>query len=499
MSDPQIDQHQPDVNDGPTGPAPRADDAHPRRRADGRDDGGEGGRDRRGRRQDPAGDARRHRQSDEAPKDDAKGGGDKDDKDAKGGDDKNKEGKDDKEKASPEKKRKIRIILIAVGVVAVLVGIAWFAWHEMVGKYHESTDDAYIQADAVTIAPKVGGYVDQVFVSDNQDVKAGQPLLHIDPRDYRAQTEQAKAQIDIARANADAVRAQINEQESSIAGARAQLAMAEANATFAAKEAKRYAPLAAIGAETAEQLATRRNQAKTAADQASMQRAALANAEKRVATLRAQVRQAEAQGETARAQLRAADVNLQSTTLTSSIAGRVGDSTVRVGQFVQPGARLMSVVPTGLLYIEANFKETQIGLMRVGQPAQIKVDALSGVKLRGHVESLSPGTGAQFSLLPPQNATGNFTKIVQRVPVRIALEADPDVRALLVPGLSVKVEVETKTAKDQMDALKDRQKDESKQIKKGDEDQRKRQPEPTPEQRDAAARQRAAEQAQGGR
>jgi membrane fusion protein (multidrug efflux system) len=417
--------------------------------------------------------------------------------------DEKKDGKQDDKKddgPSPEKKKKVRMILIAVAAVLALIGLAFFIWHEIVGKYHESTDDAYIQADAVTVAPKIGGYVEEVLVGDNQDVQKGQPLVRIDPRDYRAQTEQFEAQIAIAKANADAVRAQIAEQESSVAEARAQLAAAQANASYAAGEAQRYAPLVAIGAETAEQLATRRNQAKQAIDQAVTARAALASAEKRINTLHAQVRQAEAQGGTAVAQLKAAEVNLQSTTLSASIAGRVGNSTVRVGQFVQPGARLMTLVPVGRLYIEANFKETQIGLMRVGQPAQIKVDALPGVKLRGHVESVAPGTGAQFSLLPPQNATGNFTKIVQRVPVRIALEADPDVRAILVPGLSVKVEVETKAAKDGVKDLKDRQKDESKQIKKGGEQQLKDQEnrQPDAQQRQQIEQQRAQQQAQGG-
>jgi len=371
--------------------------------------------------------------------------------------------KDGKPKVSPEKKRKIRIALTIAGVVVLLAGGGWFAYHTFVGKYNETTDDAYIQADTVTVAPKVAGYVDAVLVRENQDVRAGQPLVRIDPRDYNAQTEQFQAQVDIAKANADAVRAQIAEQESSVAAARAQLAAARQAASFAQGEAQRYAPLVQIGAENAQALAERRNQAAQAAEQVAAQRAALATAEKRIASLRAQVRQAEAQGEAAAAQLRAAGVNLQATTVSASIAGRVGDATVRVGQFVQPGARLMTLVPVGSLYISANFKETQIGRMRVGQPAEIKVDALPRVKLRGRVDSLAPGTGAQFSLLPPQNATGNFTKIVQRVPVRIALDASPEVRQVLLPGLSVKVTVDTS---DDKRALKD--------VREGEKEHQKR-------------------------
>jgi len=369
------------------------------------------------------------------------------------GDDK----KDDDKKTSPAKKRKIRIILIIVGIVVLLAGIALLAYHELYGRYFQETDDAYLQADAVTVSPKISGYVAQVLVNDNQDVAAGQALVRIDPRDYRAQAEQYQAQIDIARANADAVRAQIVEQESGVAEARAQLRAAEDSAAFAANEVRRYTPLVAIGAETKETLATRRNQADQAARQASVQRAALASAEKHIATLQAQVKQAEAQAGTARAQLKAAEVNVESTTLTASVAGRIGDKTVRIGQFVQAGARLMSVVPLQSLYVSGNFKETQIGRMRAGQPVEIKIDALPGTKLQGHVESVSPGTGSQFSLLPPQNATGNFTKIVQRVPVRIAVDASAETRRVLVPGLSLKVEVDTRNNKD---AIKDIKKNE---------------------------------------
>lgn len=385
----------------------------------------------------------------DAKKEDDKGDG----KDGDNGDDK---GND--KKTSPAKKRKIKIILIIVGIIVLLAGIAFFAYHELVGKYFQETDDAYLQADAVTISPKISGYVAQILVNDNQDVAAGQPLVRIDPRDYTAQAEQYQAQIDIAKANADAIRAQIAEQNSSVDQARAQLRASEDSAAFAANEVRRYTPLVAIGAETAETLAARRNQADQSARQVSSQRAALANAIKHIATLEAQVRQAEAQSGTARAQLKAADVNVQSTTLSASVAGRIGDKTVRIGQFVQAGARLMSVVPLQTIYVSANFKETQIGRMRAGQPVEIKIDALSGTKLRGRVESVSPGTGSQFSLLPPQNATGNFTKIVQRVPVRIAIDASAETRRVLVPGLSLKVEVDTRSAKDAEKDIKQNEK-----------------------------------------
>jgi len=353
----------------------------------------------------------------------------------------------DEVRISPLKKPGVRRILFFI-VIALAIGlILWIVRYQTHGKYLEDTNDAYIQADAVTVSPKISGYVEQVYVVDNLDVKKGQPLVRIDPRDYNAQSAQFQAQVEVAAANADNVRAMIGEQQAAVAQARAQLATANSNAQFAASEVTRYMPLAASGAETREKLTNLRNQATQAANTASAQSAALASAERRIASLQAQVRQAQAQGDAAKAQLAAANVNVGSTILRASTDGRVGDKSVRAGQFVQASTRLMSVVPLSAIYISANFKETQIGLMRIGQPVTIDIDALPSVSLTGHVESISPGTGAQFSLLPPQNATGNFTKIVQRIPVRIAIDAGPEVRRILVPGLSVTVEVNTISAK----------------------------------------------------
>lgn len=340
-----------------------------------------------------------------------------------------------------------RLILTILVTVAVVAGIGWFVRYQTYAKYQQSTDDAYVQADGVTVSPKVAGYVDRVFVAENQAVKAGQPLVQIDARDYRAQAAQYVAQIDVAKANAAGVSAQIREQQAAIDRAAADVAVARSNAAFADSEVARYAPLAATGAETTERLVQLRNQASTARAQLVAAQAALVSAERRVGTLRAQAAQALAQGEGARAQLAAANTNLGATLIRASVNGRIGDKTVRVGQFVQPATRLMTVVPVEDLYIEANFKETQLGLMRVGQPVSVEVDALPGVDIPGKVASIAPGTGAQFSILPPQNATGNFTKIVQRVPVRIAISAGPEARAVLVPGMSVRVSVDTRSAR----------------------------------------------------
>ena len=351
------------------------------------------------------------------------------------------------QRVPPLRRPGVRRSLLIAALILIVILTTLFIRYETHGKYIESTNDAYVRADAVTISPKVSGYVERVFVSDNQDVKAGAPLVRIDPRDYRAQLLQSRAQVGVAAAASENARAMIHEQEGAVDQAAAQLAAAESDAQFAAAEVARYTPLAASGAETREKLASLRNQAMQAEKNAAAQRAALLVAERRVASLRAQERQAAAQREAAQAQLTAAGINLGSTIVQSSVDGRIGDKSVRVGQYVQSGTRLMSVVPLAQIYITANFKETQIGCMRPGQPARIRVDALDGIELRGHVQSVSPGTGAEFSLLPPQNATGNFTKIVQRVPVRIALDAGPEARKVLVPGLSVTVKVDTISAK----------------------------------------------------
>ncbi|HWJ68777.1 MAG TPA: HlyD family secretion protein [Sphingobium sp.] len=350
--------------------------------------------------------------------------------------------------------RRGRIILIVLAVAVLLGGALWFAYQETRGKYYQATNDAQIRADMVTVAPRIAGYVSQLMVRDNQDVTAGQPLLRIDARDYQARQAQADAQIAIALAAADNVRASIREQRAAIDQTGAQLSEARAKAAYDAAQVTRYAPLVETGAEKREQLAQLRSAAAQSAAQVRAQEAALAVQQRRVGTLESQIKQSDAQADSARAQRSAATVDVDATLIRASSNGRIGDRTVTAGQFVQPGMRLMSIVPLDQLYIIANFKETQLDLIRPGQPATISVDALGGTKLRGRVASIMPGTGAQFSLLPPENATGNFTKIVQRVPVRIAILASAEARKLLVPGLSVTVTVDTISAKDSAKRLK---------------------------------------------
>jgi membrane fusion protein (multidrug efflux system) len=210
----------------------------------------------------------------------------------------------------------------------------------------------------------------------------------------------------------------------------------------------RYEPLVSSGAESDERLAELRNVRAQSAATLAADAAALQASERQIASTQAQIEQARAQLEAATASAQQTTLDMQDTVVRSTLAGRVGDRAVRVGQYAQPGTRFMTIVPVQDIYLEANFKETQIGLMRPGQRATIHVDALSDTDLHGTVVSLSPGTGSQFALLPAQNATGNFTKIVQRVPVRIRIDAGQETRKVLVPGLSVSVEVDTRSGRE---------------------------------------------------
>ena len=350
--------------------------------------------------------------------------------------------------ATPARSGAKRTILILLGLAALVAAAAWLGHWWVVGRFIESTDDAYLQADSVTIAPKVSGYVTDVYVADNQTVKAGDPLVKLDARQYQVALDQARATIDARAADIEHAQAQIEQQRANVAQAQAQQVVAQVSLRHANDEVARYAPLAATGAETTERLAELRSERDKAQATLAADAAAVTSSRSQIAALNAQLSQARAQLEAARANAAQSQLDLDNTVVKSALAGRVGDRTVRVGQYVQPGTRMLTVVPVQSTYLTANFKETQIGRMRAGQPVELHVDALPGHTLHGVVDSFSPGTGAQFALLPPENATGNFTKIVQRVPVRIRLETGPDTRSVLLPGMSVTVDVDTRSARE---------------------------------------------------
>lgn len=352
------------------------------------------------------------------------------------------------------KSRKVRVGLTVAGAVAAVGAAWWLISYQLSGKYFQETDNAYVSADSVIVAPKVGGYVDQVLVKENQQVTAGEPLVQLDVREFRAQESHAEAQINAVEASTEAVKAQIEEQRAGIEEAKSQLAAAEADLALAEEQVHTYEPLVTSGAEPRERLRQLKSQETQARARVNAGRAGVLAAQRRIITLGEQVQQSSAQANAARAQLSNAKLNVEYTLVKASTSGRIGNLTVRQGQFVQPGTRLMNLVPVDQLFVEANFKETQLGLIRVGQPVRIELDAFSDFTLEGKVESIAPGTGAQFSILPPQNATGNFTKIVQRVPVRISISASPEVYKLLVPGMSVVATVDTRSAKNQLSRIR---------------------------------------------
>ena len=344
--------------------------------------------------------------------------------------------------ANPSKKERIRKALIAGAAVALLATASWYGWdYWTVGRFPVSTDDAYVKADNTTIAPKVSGYLNQVLAGDNQHVKSGQVLARIDDRDFKVALDQARADVAAADAAVESRRAQLDVQQATIDAAKATLDVDMAAQVFTAQENKRYTDLEKTGYGSVQNAQNAQARDNTQIAAIERDKANLASAQKQVELLKAEIAQAVAADARAKAQQRQAELNLSYTTIVAPIDGVVGNRTLRVGQFVQAGTQLMSLVPSNGAYVIANFKETQLGHVRAGQPVDIEVDMFPGKAVHGHVDSLAPASGQEFALLPPDNATGNFTKIVQRIPVKIVLDGhDADLR----PGMSVIPSIQTK-------------------------------------------------------
>ncbi len=328
--------------------------------------------------------------------------------------------------------------MLAGAAIVVLAGASWYGYdYWTVGQYLVSTDDAYVKADNTTIAPKVSGYLNQVLVADNEHVKAGQVLARIDDRDFRVALDQARADVQASNATISSKEAQLDVQQAVIKAARATLDVDQANLTFAAQDNKRYTDLAATGSGSVQN--AQQAQSRIASAQATLERdtANLASALKQIDLLKAEIVQARAAAARAEAVQHQAELNLGYTNVVSPIDGVVGNRSLRVGQFVQAGTQLMAIVPTDGAYVVANFKETQLTNVRSGQAVDIEVDMFPGQLVHGHVDSIAPASGQEFALLPPDNATGNFTKVVQRIPVKIALDAGRGGAIALRPGMSV--------------------------------------------------------------
>jgi membrane fusion protein, multidrug efflux system len=345
---------------------------------------------------------------------------------------------------------RLKRLALGLAVVAGIFAAADYGrYYWTTGQYLVTTDDAYVDAHSAMIAPKVAGYITQVSVDDNEPVKAGQVIARIDPRDYQTALDQTRANVKAAQANIDTLTQQIGQQKLTVEQAKQSAVADQAALVYAQQNSQRYGKLASEGVGTVQQ--AQQTQSDFLQKQAAVQRdtAAVASAEKQIGVLQAQLEQARANLAQQQASEQQAELNLGYTTITAPFDGTVGARTVQVGQYVQPGTQLMAMVPMHRVYITANYMETQLTNVHAGQPVAIDVDTFPGTVVHGRVASLSPASGQQFALLPPDNATGNFTKIVQRIPVKIELDPNDPLAGRLRPGMSVEPTIDTKPPTDQ--------------------------------------------------
>jgi membrane fusion protein (multidrug efflux system) len=341
------------------------------------------------------------------------------------------------------KTRKLAMLGVALLVVAGAAGTFGYRWWT-VGRFVESTDDAYVSAHNTTLAAKVAGYVSSITVEDNSRVRAGEVIATIDDGDFRLAADSARDKVETQQATVARIGRQIVAQQASVAQAKAQLVSAQAGETRMQLELDRQKALAQrefASRQTLEQAQANRDQGVAGVQSAG---AAVDAAEANVDVLKAQQQEAAKTLEELRTALAKAERDLSFTVVRAPVDGIIGNRAVQTGDFVQTGQRLASLVPLDEVYVDANFKETQLAHLRPGQRVAITVDALPDRAIEGTVTSLAPASGAVFSLLPPDNATGNFTKIVQRLPVRVSVPSDVATLNLLRPGMSVVVSVNTK-------------------------------------------------------
>jgi membrane fusion protein, multidrug efflux system len=348
-----------------------------------------------------------------------------------------------KQVASRKPRLSAKNAILAALAVSALAGAAYYGrYWWTAGRFIQSTDDAYVGGDVTVIAPKVAGFISEVAVEDNQSVRAGELLVRLDDRDFRAAFDSADATVaahKAALANLDATR---KLQEAIVDQAAAEIGAAEAEVARARFDYDRYSQLSAerFASKQRFQQADADYKKAVAADKRA--RAAFVAARQQIEVIETQKAQAKAALDRAVAQRAIAALNLSYTEIRAPIDGVVGNRAARAGAYATVGAALMSLVPAGGLWVDANFKESQLAGIRKGQKVTIIADVLPGKTMTGHVASIAPATGAEFSVLPPENATGNFTKIVQRVPVRIRLDGDAATLGKLRPGLSVTAEVD---------------------------------------------------------
>jgi multidrug resistance efflux pump len=338
-------------------------------------------------------------------------------------------------------KRATVFVMIGVALVGVLL-VLW-AWRLFpFSSTIVTTENSYVRGQITVMAPQVNGYVAEVLVRDYQRVEAGQPLVRIDDRIYRQQLEQAEGQLDAANAELANATQTIAQNEADIAARRADLSAAEAERDRAGTDEDRVNELAARGSVSLRERDQIRATARSGSANVLKARAAIRIAEEMVKATRVSRLGLEAQVKTAKAQRDLARINLANTVIYAPKAGQLSEASVRQGQYVAAGSQLLFLVPESI-WVIANFKETQTRHIQPGQAATFAVDALGDERLRGHVEGFAPATGSEFSVLRPDNASGNFTKVVQRLPIRITIDPGQPLAKRLRPGMSVVTRVET--------------------------------------------------------
>ncbi len=337
-----------------------------------------------------------------------------------------------------------RFFGLAAGVVVLGSLLVWLVHYLLVGQYIIATDDAYIEADSAILAPKISGYVSAVLVKDNQPVTKGQLLATIDDQDYQAALASTTGDVAAAQATVQADAALLALQQAKIAAAQAQVAADQARLNFAGQNQGRYARASAGGATTQQAIAQAMTDTATAKAALAADEANLLAAQRQVNVLNAQAAAAAAGLTQAQARATQASLNLGHTRITAPFDGVITNKTVAAGDYLQPGTQIMAVVPLTQVYVQANYKETQITRLQPGQPVTIGVDGYPDLHVTGTVESIAPSSGQEFALLPPDNATGNFTKIVQRLPVKININLTPALIGKLRPGMSVEPAIDTR-------------------------------------------------------
>jgi len=349
--------------------------------------------------------------------------------------------------SAPPPKRRRRWLLRVLPVVVLAAAALGGNWYWHTGRFLVETDDAYVQGNISVLTPRIEADVTEIAVADNQPVKAGQVLLRLDDRDARLLVRQDEAALEEAEAAIQTARQTITQLQAQIGSAEAQIEQARAEQARADAEARRTQSLTGSGYSSRQAAETAVADQRKAAAAVQAAEAELAVRRQAVPVQQAQLAQAEARRDQAAAMLEQARIALTYTEIRAPFDGIAGNRAAQLGQRVRPGQQLIAVAPLPqALFVVANFKETQLAGMQPGQPVEISVDAIPGHALHAHVDSFAPGTGSQFSLLPPENATGNFTKVVQRVPVKLVLEPGQSAEAIarLRPGLSVVAEVDTR-------------------------------------------------------